>query len=94
MPKNITSITNVESTNVVQIFPNPAKDVFKVFREVRNSEHLNVEIFNLEGKMEMSKSDIIDGEQVDISFLNRGMYLIRISSKSEGFIGYEKLVKY
>ncbi len=75
-------ISIVQDTNInFMIYPNPAKDVVKVsFGDLKNAKV--AQIYNLSGKVLMTKQmDGAEGE-MDISSLPKGLYIIKIIDSS------------
>lgn len=69
----------------VNIFPNPATEYFKVQASVPEARSLTLEIYNNLGAMVFSKqvsatNDLLD-ETIDISHLSKGMYVLKITSE-------------
>lgn len=76
------SIANHEQNDNIIIYPNPIKELFKI----SVIEDADYEIISLNGQI--FKSGIINiGENtIDVSFLNIGIYMIRLKTKSGSFI--------
>jgi hypothetical protein len=74
------STNNVELIDVagIAVYPNPASDGFRV-SGLKETSMLC--IFDLNGKLLLSKR-IVDNEYVFVNSLPKGVYLVRISSKS------------
>ena len=65
-------------TNVA-IYPNPASSVLNI----DNAENSVIEVFDLLGRVVLSRINISMNEQLNISELNSGTYLIRISNDTK-----------
>jgi hypothetical protein len=72
------SITEVKSLGNAVVYPNPAKDVLYI-RNV--SEKVVVRIFSVEGKIMMQSNE--GATSINISSLQQGIYLIRISDQGQ-----------
>ncbi|MBZ0328068.1 MAG: Omp28-related outer membrane protein [Altibacter sp.] len=59
----------------VRIYPNPAQSQFNI----ANAETATVEVYNLLGQMVATKSNISNNQQIDVSRLQTGTYLVKIS---------------
>jgi hypothetical protein len=64
--------------NKVVIYPNPANTI--VYLDTKNSSFEEVRIYNLNGKLLLSQKF---SNQIEVSDLNRGMYLIMLRGKNE-----------
>ncbi len=70
------------------IYPNPSKDVFNIKRATTTGENMNVEVYDVTGKLIRSKSNIIDGDyELNMSNVSKGLYFLQVS------IGNKRLVK-
>jgi hypothetical protein len=81
--------SSIESTvieNEILIYPNPVINYLKVNSEQKN---LNIEIYNLLGQQVLSEK-IID--VVNISYLNRGIYMVQIMDSRGNVMKKERLV--
>lgn len=82
---NTTGIEEINQTNPIRIFPNPANSLIKI-----ESEKIiqNVQIYNNVGKLSLVSNDSI----IDISKLQDGIYYLSIQFET-GEILKEKLIK-
>lgn len=81
MPNIVTGISNVNnSTNSVNIFPNPANEniTVNIHSQVKDGE---ISIFNIQGQM-MLKKNVVSQEktEIDISGIADGVYVLKISA--------------
>lgn len=67
--------TNQVSLENINLYPNPAKNVLNI----TNGENADIQIFDLLGKMILSKNDISMNEQLDVAKFQTGTYFIKIS---------------
>lgn len=76
----------------VSVYPNPVTDRLNIKFPEFSSGLVRIEIVDLSGKVVKSKisEDVI--HPIDLTFLERGLYLIRISN--EEYIVTEKLIKF
>jgi len=73
----------------IKVFPNPAND----FLEIRNVHvpSARVSLHTLPGQLLISQDELIDGQTIDISSINSGVYLVSIHSANK-LLHQEKLV--
>jgi len=73
-----TGIAENSINRTITILPNPVKDrlVFPVLQDKINS----VKIFDLSGQM-ILEEDCVKNQQIDVSNLNRGYYLLRVTTQ-------------
>jgi len=79
--ESCTSLNITEYSSKVNLYPNPAND--KIFIESQLIHH-NAEIFDMTGKLIMSKLIDSDVATIDISNLTSGIYFIKISNEVVG----------
>ena len=80
---------SVENTNsspfMAEIFPNPVRDELQIsFND--NIDNLNIEIYSIDGKLQYQRHYSAwqtYSINIDVSELNNGLYLIKISNRSE-----------
>ena len=65
--------------NNLIIYPNPASSILNI----DNAENSTIEVFDLLGRIILSRSNISLKEQINVSTLNSGTYLIRISNENK-----------
>ena len=85
---NFPLITNEIKENKFSIYPNPSSELVSIISYNKNI-NFTVSIFDIFGKQVNSK--LINPDQINISFLPRGQYIMKIES-IEGIIN-EKLLK-
>jgi hypothetical protein len=71
----------------IAIYPNPATDGFYIGLDGKNA---NVSIYNLNGMLVLSTT-AVDKALINISALNRGMYIVKITTEDNTF--EQKLIK-
>ncbi len=83
-------IEQVENTKLeFEIFPNPASEYLNI--RTGSIENFNLEIFDLAGNLVLKKSIAPQTTQINISSLQTGVYMVKLSSKSK--IGYQRFIK-
>jgi photosystem II stability/assembly factor-like uncharacterized protein len=77
-------ITGIEEYNKdnVSIFPNPTTGKFRIKSETEFSEGASLEVFNITGVKILEQESI---DQVDLSFVPKGMYFVKITSKEKSY---------
>lgn len=78
IPKNA-SVNEIEPTTF-ELFPNPANDVIHFNLDGKKSDY---SIYNVSGQEIMSG---VTTESVDVSNLNKGLYIIKIKDKTARFV--------
>jgi hypothetical protein len=61
----------------INIYPNPTKETLNI----SNAETANIEVYDMLGRMILSKNNISLNEQLNISGLNAGAYFIKIAKE-------------
>ena len=76
----------LNKTNI-DLYPNPTKNSFVI-----SADATQVEIYNITGQLIKSFSNVISNQQLDITNLETGMYLIKITDVN-GTSQSKKLIK-
>lgn len=76
--ENITGIEDIENKEI-HIFPNPVTDELNISWNM-TSEKMNVSLMDLTGKVLIRKEVYNQLEQLDLSHLSSGVYIVRIDS--------------
>ncbi|MFH1004128.1 MAG: T9SS type A sorting domain-containing protein [Bacteroidota bacterium] len=73
--------TMATNTTSISIYPNPASDIITLNVDNRNNANLTLNIYNVIG--ELIKSELLkkNQQQINISNLNNGIYIVVIKSK-------------
>ncbi|MCL6294642.1 S8 family serine peptidase [Jejuia spongiicola] len=79
---NALSINNFEKTNTISIYPNPAK-TFVYVKVPINENKLTITFFNVLGKQVLQRSINSTNNQIDISALSKGIYIINAKSNNK-----------
>lgn len=77
------------ATNQLSIYPNPAGDILNV--SYANGETNDLQIFNLAGQKVLEQSKITGSKKLNISQLEKGMYILTI--KSAAGVQSQKFIK-
>ena len=78
--ENLTNSINIDDKNKYIVFPNPANDVLNI----QGKNVSSIKIFNIHGNIVLSKN-VNNNKKVDISILNKGMYLVEL----EDYFGFK-----
>ena len=82
---NTLSSSNFQTNNLkLNLYPNPATDILNISLE---TELKSIEIYSLSGQKVLSS----DKNQVDVSNLSKGMYMVRVEDV-EGLVSTQKLI--
>lgn len=86
MPPNLNCSLSNESyeQNGFGIFPNPAKESFRIKMTNENLANTNVDIYDMNGKLVLSKTSDIN-HKVNIQKLVSGMYIVVVKSENKTF---------
>lgn len=76
--------------NLITIYPNPASDILNIEINNTTKEVLNLNIYNIMGSLVKTETTAVNNNQINISDLNNGIYLIEIKSKD--LITKQKLI--
>ncbi len=79
------SIEDIDSNSII-LYPNPVKDRLYISG---NSESYDIELFSLLGQRVMTFSNV---NEIDVTILNKGVYLIRISNETSMTV--KRMVKF
>ncbi len=86
------SVNTNEVASKISVWPNPAKDVLNVSFGDLGSESAKVEIYDIQGRIMLSKNITVSQEQsLDISNLGSGAYIVNVSSDT--FKVSKKIIK-
>ena len=73
---------NIKEDQVLTLFPNPTSKFLNIKINTKPSFKASVRIFNVSG-IEVHSCFITDKEtQIDLSFLNRGVYFVQFSNQN------------
>lgn len=69
--------TNSIEMGIINLYPNPTRDLLNI----TNAENADIQVFDILGKMILSKDNISVNEQLNVSSLNSGAYFVKISKE-------------
>jgi hypothetical protein len=89
MTSTSTSVSQV-SQNKLSVYPNPASD--KIYFATENNEVTMVSIFDIRGRKILQRA--VTDNQMDVSELASGLYLLQISSEKTTFASTKLLIQH
>lgn len=84
------AIRDVKADLNVSIYPNPTKNILNV--AIGSNEEMNVQLFDMNGKQVYQKNVNQNGLILDMTSLNNGVYLVKITT-SNGAYAVQKVIK-
>lgn len=85
------AISHLENASQFQIFPNPVKDYLNI-SNFSNEENLTIDLFDFLGKKVITQNTSrFNKKAINVSHLNSGIYLLRISKPGE-ILHSEKII--
>ncbi|QNL22406.1 T9SS type A sorting domain-containing protein [Hyphobacterium sp. CCMP332] len=84
------NLDHTPTDQILQIYPNPTRD--EIYLKSNHKGPYNLEIYNLQGNLILSKQDLHEMENLSISNLPSGSYFIKIESEKNKWI--KKLIKH
>lgn len=89
----VTSVTENESANHYQFYPNPVENQLNFLYSNTNLEVVNLQLFDVSGKLLWSKQGINTNQQIDFSDKPKGTYFIKLTTKTRKEIKVAKVIK-
>ncbi len=86
-PSTLSSEDFATNLNNISLYPNPTKNSFAISADVSN-----VEIYNITGQLVKSFTNVISDQELDITNLNSGIYLVKMTN-GNGTSQTKKLIK-
>jgi hypothetical protein len=86
---NAVGISEVSGSMDAQLYPNPTTGIITV--RLNKVETVNALIYDAQGKLISTLIELVDGYVIDISNMDRGMYMIQLTSGSGTMI--QRIVK-
>lgn len=69
-----------DGQNKVKVYPNPASEMLRIDSGKNSFNNLNLNIFNLEGKIIFTQAILRNNQKIDIQRLNRGLYIYELKN--------------
>ena len=87
----VTSISDVVSDNLINIYPNPTTGIFNVVVKNFGDDDFSIQIIDVRGQIIYCQNNITsDIEQIDLNYVAKGVYFILI--KSNEYVITKKLI--
>lgn len=83
--EDLVSVNESSINSSVNLFPNPATEQLNIAFELKNADHVTIDIYNLVGQVVSTKdlgmlSSGYTLKQIDVSELSSGFYMVRIQT--------------
>lgn len=89
----ITTVTENETVNDYQFYPNPVADQLNFLYSNPNQEVVDLQLFDVSGKLLWSKQNITDNQQIDFNGKPKGTYFIKLTTEKKEEIKTVKIIK-
>jgi hypothetical protein len=89
----VTAIINYSNDESIKIYPNPVRQQLKVNFKISGQSQLKLLLYDINGKLVISKDKISNGDSVDLSVLTNGNYFIRIVHTNGKLLFADKMIK-
>ncbi len=86
----VSSIQENLSENFISVYPNPSNGIFQLTVDNMQSAEVELEIYNVSGEKIYTASNIQQQNQIDLSAISKGLYIIKVYAGSR--IYYQKIV--
>jgi len=88
------SIEGVEiiDAGLIGVYPNPFADQINISLDISNMNHVTFELKDLSGRIVSSGKLIKTQEQINLKYLDTGIYLLKISNSGNSI--YKKIIKH
>lgn len=90
LDQNLSINDNIDNTRLLNIFPNPASDIITINIDKVSNENMILNIYSGIGALVKSELLKQNQQQINISDLNNGIYMIEVKSKE--WTGKHKLI--
>lgn len=89
----ITTVNETEVANQYQFYPNPVNETLNFSYNNTAYESINLQLFDVNGKLLWSKENITDNEQINFSNNLKGTYLIAVTDNKNNEIKTIRIIK-
>ncbi len=79
-------IANINYTHNVSVYPNPANDFIHISLENTNAKDLNMQMYDISGKLVQTQIITQQTTQFNISQLEKGVYILKIGNTTKRLI--------
>ncbi|MEZ4786855.1 MAG: T9SS type A sorting domain-containing protein [Flavobacterium haoranii] len=75
---NVLGNNSFDSKNEITLYPNPSNGIISL----KSETNVNLEIFDITGKIVFTKEILSPNESINVSFLNNGMYFAKMKNEN------------
>lgn len=90
-PIIVTGISHVSTVKNITIYPNPAKNHVNITFSNSNYQDLHISIYDIQGKLQKTRSLESNNSMISISDLNSGIYILKIAD-NENVLKMDRLI--
>lgn len=83
-PESILAVNQIYKQKI-SIYPNPSSGKFRIVME-KPYQQLNAEVFDLSGKRVYTKTNIPEGQEIELGNVPKGVYLLSIEADREVYV--------
>jgi hypothetical protein len=87
----LTTIKENQSENTYNFYPNPVNETLNF--SYTNSEPINVQLFDVAGKLLLSKQNVVNNEQINFNDKPKGSYLVKVTDSKNNELKTVKIIK-
>lgn len=87
----VTSIRETEANNDYNFYPNPVTETLSFTNT--NNEHINVQLFDANGKQLWSKLHFVGNQEIDLKNNAPGIYLLKVTDTKNNELKTVKVIK-
>lgn len=88
----LASISEKDISENVNIYPNPSSGIFTIEINTKGKEETEIEVYSVTGQLIKTQIENSDKFQIDISEMNKGMYLLKVQNKNS--ITSKRIIKH
>ncbi len=78
-----TGVNTIEDDPSIRISPTPSSGLLMVNWDSDGINALRIDLFSLDGKKVYTNADVVNGTNLDLTFLTNGMYIMQITKAGE-----------
>ncbi len=72
------AVKDVKQSPAIRIYPNPSNGTIRLSTD--NSNAMDLRVYNVLGKLVLQRSDIRANQEINISSLNKGVYIVKVNN--------------
>ena len=89
----ITTVKENQTINDYHFYPNPVNEMLSFNYTNTSNETINLQFFDVTGKLLWSKQNITSNEQINFSDKSKGTYLIKVTDNKNNELKTVKVIK-